>query len=229
MFYQRALQHITWLIQDSDLKRYAKRATLLRLGLNLDGVRRWGRSANLHRPNSRDEIDTLIGEVKAQQTIEKCPPPVPRPLGWCPYTATTYLANLDLKAGDYHRLVDDEWLASSKPLKINEETALADTLTYRITGDATAAKVLTVTLDANHTLQSDAADSRFVEACEALLATAVPVDGSQKLVTPDGQLDTVVAGRRLRFRYEPDDGRFKSYSRVMTIDHAPSGRGNEHV
>ncbi|WP_154662559.1 hypothetical protein [Solimonas flava] len=220
MLYEKTLAGTAWVLRDKSLRRYALWQTVLSFRLDLEGLRRWKRDVGLFRPESRADIRKIITDVKVRQRKKKYPPTVPAELGWSPYQATAFLSGLGLGAGDYHPIVGGEWRAGSTMLKL-DDGILADNLASYVEGDEKAVKRLTLRLHVNDRARGEAADARFVQACEALLVAAVQPSASQELVCERGQADTVIDGRHVRMHSEDFADPERGYTRTLCIDHRP--------
>lgn len=216
--YERTATVLGISLKDPGLTRYAMWQAVLRFGLNLNGLRRWKRSVLIAQARNRDAIRALIAEVKRIQRLERAPPPVPAALGWSPFAAAGFLRAAGLGDGDYHRLFDDHWNATSALLKLSD-SALADTLGYYIEGDATAAKRLELCLTVWDGAQPQASIARFGEVCALLLkAAAVPLAEDLHC---QGDLDVTVGERRLRMKTDPLG---EGFTLTFTVDHSPEYR-----
>lgn len=216
--YERAGTVLRITMKDPSLSRYAMWQAALRFRLDLNGLRRWKRNVLIARASSREAIRELIAEVKGIQRLERVPPSVPAELGWSPFVAANFLAAAGLTAGDYHRLYDDEWHASSDLLKLGD-SVLADTIGYYVDGDAKVAKQLSIELTVYDSARAETADARFGDVCAALLkAAAVPLSENLRC---NGALDVTIGGRRLRMKTETFG---RGFTRTFTVDHSPEYR-----
>lgn len=211
---------------DDALRRYAAFQAAVRFRFNLEGLRRWKRHVGVFQPDSREGIRASIAEVKANQKKESNPPPVSPDLGWCPIAATKFLAEQGLTTGDYHRLDDGQWWASSPMVELNEAAILPDNIAYYIEGDESAAKRLKVKLHVNDRPAGAASDSRFRDTCAALLRTVakeLPPTQQEQILQCD-TVDVEAAGRRIRLQKDDFTIAAKGYSRMLTVDHSPMRR-----
>ncbi len=224
--YERTFTGLRCAQRDYALRRYAAFQAALRFRFNLEGLRRWKRHIGVFQPDSREGILASISEVKANQKKESNPPPVSPDLGWCPIAATTFLAEQGLTTGDYHRMGDGQWGASSPMVELNNAAILPDNIAYYIEGDEVAAKRLKVKLHVNDRSAGAASDSRFRDVCATLLRTIakeLPPTQCEQIL----QCDTVnveAAGRRIRLQKEDFSVAAKGYSRMLTVEYNPTCR-----
>ena len=146
--------------------------------------------------------------------------------GWCPIAATKFLSAFGLTAGDYHRIDNDQWWASSLMKELDAVAILPDNIAYYIEGDKTAAKRLIVKLHVNDRQTGAASDFEFRKICFALLATIaehIPHVQQEEILQSD-TVDVEAAGRRIRLRKEDFLNPSQGYSRTMTVDHSPDYR-----
>ena len=224
--YEMNFVALQWAVKDNALRRYAKVQAITRFRLDLDGLRRWKRHVCLFHPTSREDIRRSIDEIKANQIRVNDPPPVSRELGWCPTGATQFLKAYELETGDYHRIEDGQWWASSPMRELSRAAIMPDNIAYYIEGDEKAVKCLKVKLNVNDRLNGAASDSEFQTICAALL-TAADVDVSlvplEQMLHQD-DIDVDVGERRIRIRRQDFVSPAKGYFRTLTVDCCLIGR-----
>jgi len=225
--YELIWVNLRFALKDVSLRRYAMFQAILRFRLDLEGLRRWKRNVGAYPSESREGILESISEVKKYQKREHNPSNVSPEMGWCPIAATGFLLNENLKTSDYHRTYDDEWWASSTYLTINEESLFSSNIAYYISGDDQAVKRLKLVLNVNNNEDSEVAEVRFHQVCEALFLSSIGDFPSESLerISHGGDTDMEVNGRRIRLRKEAFVNTSRGgYSRMMTIDYSPHYR-----
>lgn len=220
--YELIWVNLRFALKDVSLRRYAMFRAIIQFRFDLEGLRRWKRNVGAYPPESREDILESISEIKKHQKRERNPPNVSPEAGWCPIAATRFLLSENLKTSDYHRTYDDEWWASSTYLTINEESLFSSNIAYYISGDEQAAKRVKLVLNVNNNEDSEVAEARFHQVCEALFLSSIGDVTSEVLerISHDEDTDMEVNGRRIRFRREAFVNTSRGgYSRTMTIDY----------
>lgn len=224
--YELTFVRLHWALKDSDLRRYAAFWAIINFRFDLKGLRRWKRHIGIFPPENRKDIKNSIAEIKQNQRTERDPPSISPDQGWCPIAATKFLAAFELPAGDYHRIDNDQWWASSLVKELDTAAILPDNIAYYIEGDKTAAKRIIVKLHVNDRQTGAASDFEFRKICSALLdiiAESIPHAQQEKILQSD-TIDVEAAGRRIRLRKEDFLNPSQGYSRTMTVDHSPEYR-----
>jgi hypothetical protein len=217
---------LTWFnlrfsIKDTSLRRYAMFQAMIRFHFDLEGVRRWKRNVGAYPPEGREGILASISEVKKYQKRERNPSNVSPETGWCPIAATEFLQSENLKTSDYHRIYDNEWWASSTYLTINEESLFSSKIAYYISGDEQAVKRLKLVLNVNNNEDSEVAEARFHQVCEALFLSSIGDAPSKVLerISHDEDAKMEFNGRQIRLCKEAFvNSSRRGYSRTMIID-----------
>lgn len=224
MSYELTFLGLHWALKDDSLRRYAKFQAMLRFRFDLDGLRRWKRHMGVFQPSSREEVRNSIAEIKASQKRDRDPSPVSPEQGWCPIVAKRFLENQALAMGDYHRLDDEKWWASSPMRPLDKAVIQSDNIAYYVEGDEYAAKQLKVALNVNNPQKSRDSELEFYVICIDLLEHAL-TEVSQTLrekVLRGDVIDINVNGRRVRTEKENFANSAKGYTRRLIIDHSPS-------
>lgn len=218
--YEMNFVALEWAVKDDALRRYAKVQAITKFRLDLDGLRRWKRHVCIFKPTSREDIRRSFDEIKANQMRENDPPPVSRELGWCPTASTRFLKEYGLETGDYHRIEDGQWWASSLMRELSGAAILPDNIAYYIEGDEKAVKCLKVKLNVNDRLNGAASDSEF-QTIGAALLKAADVDVSlvplEQMLHQD-DIDVEVGERRIRIHRQDFVSPEKGYFRMLTVD-----------
>lgn len=167
-------------VKDPHVRRYAKWRTPFWFGLDVSLLRRW--KAGLFRLDEKTtaSLRAAAMELKAARKRERRPPVVPEALGWSPHIAGKWLADHDLKVRAYDPILR-EWSGSSERRKL-KEGIFQDYLSYRVTGTATAATRLTLTLTRDTLRKDDLPDSSvqaFSDAMFRLLLEVFEQDASR--------------------------------------------------
>lgn len=226
VWYELTFVALHWALKDSDLRRYAAFWAIISFRFDLKGLSRWKRHIGIFPPESRREIKDSIAEIKKNQRAERYPPSISPDQGWCPIAATKFLATFGLTAGDYHRIDNDQWWASSLMKELDTAAILPDNIAYYIEGDKTAAKRLIVKLHINDKQTRTASDFEFRKICSALLGTiskGISHAQQEKILQSDA-VDVEAGGRRIRIRKDDFINPGQGYSRTMTVDHSSEYR-----
>lgn len=173
--YENAFARLSVGIQSASLCRYAKLLAVLRFRTNRALLERFVRNALLQRPTSRADVQGLLRELDEICLREKDPPSVPARGGWSPFKACLFLKSEGIIEGDYHRLYDDEWCASSKFYKVEDGT-IPNNIGYYVSGDTYAAKELVLELNVNNIESAQLADESFWLMARTLLLEALATD-----------------------------------------------------
>lgn len=213
------------MINDESLHNYAMRKALLSFRFDMNGLQRWRRSIGLFRPQSKEQVHDLIAEIKMSQKRERQQQVVPGELGWSPSDAVKFLATENLETDDYHRTFEDQWWASSRVLRIENESLFPGDVVYYVSGDEKAVKRLKLTLNVFDQFGGATSDAQFFAICEALLERAaghLSVDLLQQAMKGE-EIDQVVGGRRVRMvKDDHVHTRMKGYLRTLFVEHSPA-------
>lgn len=127
---------------------------------------------------TKSDLIDIVAEIRAYQRLKKSPPLVPTEVGWSPYIAEQFLADLDLKTNDYHKSgFDNGWFAESHYKDISKEFP-RETLVYCIQGSEEVAD----TLQLKSTFQIDPHPKNGLSALqEAASALALKATGHEGL------------------------------------------------
>lgn len=221
MSYELTFVGLRFYLKDDHLRRYAAFQAIKKFRFNLEGLRRWKRHVGSFRPDNHESIRASIAEVRALQEKERNPPLLSPDLGWCPFAATKFLAEQGLATGDYHRMDDGQWWASSPMINLNQAAIFPDNIAYYIEGDERAAKRLKVKLHVNDRTTGAASDLQFRNVCSALLNTVaggVSPTQREEILQHDTDV-TEAAGRRIRLQKDDYANAAKGYCRMLIVDH----------
>lgn len=147
--YEQASIRLNFLIKESDLRSYAKKAALKKFHVNVEGFERWLNTLPFYQINSKQDIDHSILEMEATIHRERNPQPVPISEGWSPHEAKRFLEEVGLPLGHYNSIGGGEWHASSSYLEIGKDV-LPNNVAFYISGSATVAKSLKLILNVNY-------------------------------------------------------------------------------
>jgi len=170
--YERAFLKVLLFIEDSDLRRYAKRNAILGFHLNTKLADRWAKRLAYTRPASREDVDESIRQVFAMLRIEKNPPEVDRSLGWPPYASKDYLANQGFNTGYYQSAFGNDWHASSSYKEL-EGGILPNNIAYYVDGNSKAATALRLFMNVNESEHSGKAHTALLENARSLSGKAI--------------------------------------------------------
>lgn len=219
--YETNLARLNWWMNNKALRRYAKYQAIFCFRLDLDLLRRWVRDITVNQPLNRKGVQNSIAEVKSRKARERCPQKVPQNEGWCPYAAKDFAVNMGLATGDYHPTGDGQWFASSKLLELESDVTCPDNLAYYVEGDERTAKRLKIKLNVNNPSNPTASESRFQDACEVLLHTAIghlPANLRERITMAE-VLNEVIGGRHILLKKVDFSGGISGgYSRMLTIE-----------
>lgn len=171
VIYQALFIRTDWVIEDPELRKYAKLQAILAFHINHDFMRRWARAMKLTCPQNKADVRRIIRELKYRKRRESNPPQIPATSGWPPHVAKSFFSEEGITTNDYHQDII-EWNAESKPIKIND-AILSDTVSYYVVGDSISVKRLKLRLSANGWNDTRKSDQRFYELCDALLEKAL--------------------------------------------------------
>lgn len=115
--------------------KYVMFRAMLRFNGDLEGLERWKSMIFSKNLQNREEINEAITLVKTLQKAERNPHTVNQGLGWSPYQVKDLLADCGIKTADYKNVMDEDFFAISFPLKLNDNSALSDTITYTVLGE----------------------------------------------------------------------------------------------
>lgn len=221
--YELTFTRFYWALKDDDLRRYAALWAIIKFRFDLNGLRKWKRHIGIFPLKTRKDIQDSIAEIKRNQRAERKPSTISPDQGWCPIAATKFLATFGLTTGDYHRVDNQEWWASSPMKELNANAILPDNIAYYIEGDQITAKRLIVKLHVNDRETGLSSDIEFRKICSALLsivAKNIPHAQQDKIIQSD-MVDVEAEGRLIRLRRSDFNNSSQGYSRTMTIDHSP--------
>jgi hypothetical protein len=122
--------------------RYAMLITMVRFHGDLDGLIRWRQMVLSKNLQTRSGIDEAVALIKSLQKSESDPHTVNEGLGWSPYLVKDLLSSKGITTSEYKNGTDDEFLAISFPVALNEESLRPDRLTYMVLGEQLVATEL---------------------------------------------------------------------------------------
>ena len=227
MAYETTGSVIRVMINDKSLQSYAMRQALQSFRFDLNGLQRWKRSIGLFRPQSKEQIQDLIAEIKTSKKRERQQQDISPELGWNPSDAIKFLSDKGLETDDYHRTFENQWWASSRVLKVENESLFPGDVVYYVSGDDIAVKRLKLTLNVFDRLGGTASDVQFFTICKALLERSTghsPVDLLHQGISGE-KIDQLVGGRRVRIvKDDHVHPKMGGYLRTLIIEHSSDYR-----
>lgn len=197
MAYETTFTSLRFRVDDQRLLNYARWRAFGAFGFDTNGVKRLTRDIHVRSVVDRDSVDRAVAEIKRLKKLERNPPAIPAEDGWSPYEAAKFLADHGITTNDYHRSFDDEWFAEAPSVKISDR-AMADRISYYMTGDERGVTRLRLALDASYQNDTIEADEAFYDRAHALLGRAVGDDQADALLVRVRSQDrqTFVANRK---------------------------------
>jgi hypothetical protein len=218
--YEQVFTGLNFAISDKKLLAYARLRSVLAFRQNLDLLKRWRRMMLVEQPTNKRAIRDSFDELRLLRRIEKDPPHVPPEEGWSPYAAKQFLEAEGIETDDYHRSFHDEWRCSSPPVKVSEGP-FEPTITYYVSGSASAAKELALELNVFHCEDPTAADERFGRVVAILLGRASSPQIAREIAQAMGDGETAdVRSDNVRVQLTREDWSTNSgvsYERSFTI------------
>lgn len=195
---ERILIGVSNVINNPRLFWYAKWQTLIHFAFNNEDLDRWRRLIFIRPVETDKDIRASIKLIKQLKIAEKNPPDVPPEKGWSPYEAKAFLVTVGIETNHYQPVYEDEWSASSKYLKIDEEF-IGNDIAYYIDGDQHAAKNLKLVLNVHLPQNAEEAHSRFLDICRLLYLSTLKVEIPPMLETAilSGQNKEIHEGNRV--------------------------------
>ncbi|WP_293340504.1 hypothetical protein [Parvibaculum sp.] len=221
MTYEEAFNYLRTRPKHASVARYARWRALFAFGWNIEGVKRLSRDARKRDITDKQGIKEAIGEIKRLYKVEENPPPVKRADGWSPYEARFFLEQYGLVTEDYHRTQWD-WFAHIPSVKLNEK-ALADRISYYLTGNEHAVTKLRLSLDGSNQNDTNEAQRAFdIRALTLLTKTfdaerAAVIYASAQSSEPNAIVIDDVCVTLDRSNWGDDD--LGGYVRNLTIQH----------
>lgn len=181
MAYETTFTSLSFRVNDRRLLSYARWRAFGAFGFDMNGVKRLTRDIHVRSVVDRDGVDRAVAEIKRLKKLERDPPVIPDDDGWSPHEAAKFLADHGITTNDYHRSFDDEWFAEALSVKIVDR-AMADRISYYITGDERGVTRLRLALDASYQNDTIEADGAFYDRAHTLLGRAVGDDQADALL-----------------------------------------------
>lgn len=228
MAYEEAFIRLQTGPKQATILRYARWRSILAFGWNTDAVRRLTRDIRGLDITDKQGIKEAIRDIKQRLKAEKNPPTIERAEGWSPHAARLFLEDYDLVTDDYHR-TPWEWFAHVSSVKLNDR-ALADRMSYYLTGNERAVTRLRLALDGSN--QNDAKEARcaFDERALTLLAKAFDAERAMTiyLSTQASEPEAmIIDGIRVSLdRSDWGDADLGGYVKSLTIQH-PKHSGDD--
>ncbi|WP_313027586.1 hypothetical protein [Pseudomonas lopnurensis] len=120
MAYEIVFVRMSFFVKDEKVRSYAKKSAILNYKLNVLTLRRWADALSRENIVVFSDVDNVHKEIARLEAEEKNPPEVPFDQGWSPYKIAPVLESAGLKVGDYKKLYQNEWFASSPYIKIGD-------------------------------------------------------------------------------------------------------------
>lgn len=120
MVYEGIFARMQFSIKDENIRKYAKRTSVVKYNLNIPALKRWADALSREDIIDSSDVDELHKEVARLEAEEKNPPAVPFDVGWSPYKIALVLEEMGLRTGHYKKLYENDWFASSPYLEIGE-------------------------------------------------------------------------------------------------------------
>ncbi len=134
MTYEGVFIGMEFSIKDEELRKYAKRTSVIKYHLNIHTLKRWADALNRKTISCTSDIDELHKDISRLEKEEKDPPEVSFSLGWSPYKIASALEHMGLTAGYYKNLDGDEWFASSPNIEVGNGI-LTNNIAYYLEGN----------------------------------------------------------------------------------------------
>lgn len=117
-------------LPSEDLKRYARRRFTITFLARPWLLRRALRQLQIRHVAERSHVDAIIYNILEYERRAENPPEVDAKKGWSPYLAREFLADYELRTGDYHLGVDNEYWASSPPIYLDQSIFPSSAILY---------------------------------------------------------------------------------------------------
>lgn len=208
--------------QAAPIVRYARWRALLAFRLDISAVKRLSRDLRIWNVTDKAGVQAAIREIKMLQKRQKDPPLVDPTDGWSPHEARLFLKEHGIVTDDYHR-VPWGWRAVSSTVKLSDK-ALADSVSYTISGNERAVTELHLSLDGWKDGDEQESQLAFDVRAHALLSRVFDEERARHILaravsqTPEAiEMDGVTV---LYEHEEWGKGMVGPLSRKLTIEHA---------
>ncbi|MFC3051367.1 hypothetical protein [Kordiimonas pumila] len=183
---------------------------------------RWSNSVVLRRLTTKKEVMMLINEQFVLHKHEQQPHFIHHSDGWSPYFAQKFLSIVGLETNSYTYYYEEEWGASSPPLKFGDRLK-SNSISYFITGDLKAAKNLKVMTSIHDIHREDEAKKRLLEASELLTTKAIkrdmPLNIRAAILAGKGQEEKVDDKKLMVSRIDWSNINSAGYTMNFSVEH----------
>lgn len=200
MVYEAVFIRLQFFLNDEKLRSYAKRSSIIRYKLDLSALNRWADALTRENIVTTNDVDRLHKDIERLQAEEKNPPAVPFDLGWSPYRISLVLEDAGLKVGNYKKLDDDDWFASSPYLEIGDGVR-PNNIAYYLEGGRFSVSKLKLTLNINSIEQSAKAHIVLCDIASVLHSHALGTEldiGFKKAIMECGNKEDSVKTKMVR-------------------------------
>lgn len=180
--YESAFTRLQFSLNDSSLRTFAKRRSIIGFHVHTGLLKRWTRNLMILCPENRQQIKDSIREVKMLRARERNPEKTPFERGWSPYAATEFLTEEGLHPDDYHRIFGEgnEWAANSPYMKVGDEFLL-NSIAYYIDGDEFTATKLRLIMEIIDPQSSENDHQQFTKIARLLFEKALNSEMPEEL------------------------------------------------
>ncbi|MCP9750375.1 hypothetical protein [Ferruginibacter sp. HRS2-29] len=172
MAYESKFIHLDFIIQNNDVRKFAKVQALKRFKLNAQDLTRWSGFLSRQQRSTKEEILQSFEEFAMMKALEANPKIIKKEEGWSPYSAKDFLLSEGLVTKYYERIFEDEWSASTYHVAVDKEP-MSNTISYFVKGDMIKATELKLMLNVTNPKQKSSANKKLLSCVNLLFEKAV--------------------------------------------------------
>lgn len=173
--YETVFSRVHSVIKDLKVRRFAKIYSLLKFHFRFRLLERWANILRHQNTSSKEGIVQSINQIFKMIKTEKNPPEIPSEKGWSPYKAKDFLLKEGVATGYYHPIGEDEWMAISSFIEI-DDGIIPNKISYYIVGTEKEAKSLKILLDVQSIKSANQAHAKLLSSVRTLLAASLNLD-----------------------------------------------------